>query len=100
MSPPAKMDHILRATHDAMLVGIGTILADNPQLNCRLTDTELSKALLDTSILDEPIHVHQPDVIILDSLGRTPTTSRVFEVENRKVHIFVSTGCPKDRIQL
>ena len=91
--------HILRATHDAMLVGIGTILADNPQLNCRLTDTELSETLLDTSILDETIHVHQPDVIILDSLGRTPTTSRIFEIDTRKVHIFVSKGCPKERIQ-
>lgn len=90
--------HVLRATHDAMLVGIGTILADNPQLNCRLTDSELSDALLD-SILDEPITIHQPDVIILDSLGRTPTTSRVFEINNRKIHIFVSKGCPKDRIQ-
>jgi len=91
--------HILRATHDAMLVGIGTILADNPQLNCRLTDTEISETLLDTSILDETIHVHQPDVIILDSLGRTPTTSRIFEIDTRKVHIFVSKGCPKERIQ-
>ncbi|MDU7824738.1 MAG: dihydrofolate reductase family protein, partial [Veillonella sp.] len=91
--------HVLRATHDAMLVGIGTILADNPQLNCRLTDSELSDALLDKSILDEPITIHQPDVIILDSLGRTPTTSSVFEINNRKIHIFVSKGCPKDRIQ-
>lgn len=91
--------HVLRATHDAMLVGIGTILADNPQLNCRLSDDELADAILDRNILNETIPVHQPDVIILDSLGRTPTTSRVFEVDTRKVHIFVSKGCPKERIQ-
>ncbi|WP_336288430.1 MULTISPECIES: bifunctional diaminohydroxyphosphoribosylaminopyrimidine deaminase/5-amino-6-(5-phosphoribosylamino)uracil reductase RibD [unclassified Bartonella] len=28
--------HILRAQNDAIIVGVGTILADNPQLNCRL----------------------------------------------------------------
>jgi 2,5-diamino-6-(ribosylamino)-4(3H)-pyrimidinone 5'-phosphate reductase len=35
--PEAKvMTHYLRSRHDAILIGVGTALADNPGLNCRL----------------------------------------------------------------
>ena len=38
LSGPASkaMTHYLRTQHDALLIGVGTALADNPTLNCRL----------------------------------------------------------------
>lgn len=38
--PARNYGHLLRSQHDAILTGIGTVLADNPQLNCRLNGLE------------------------------------------------------------
>ncbi|MEK9905124.1 MAG: bifunctional diaminohydroxyphosphoribosylaminopyrimidine deaminase/5-amino-6-(5-phosphoribosylamino)uracil reductase RibD [Rhodospirillales bacterium] len=48
-----KHGHLLRATHDAILVGVGTALADNPRLDCRIAGFEGSspiRIVLDTRL--------------------------------------------------
>lgn len=94
-----KDGHVLRASHDAMLIGIGTILSDDPLLNCRLTKDELYKSIIDMydEPLDNTLEVHQPDIVILDSQGRTPTDAKVFTIPNRKVIVYVAKGCPAQR---
>lgn len=55
--------HELRAGADAVVVGSGTVLADDPQLTCRLAE------------YDGP----QPLRVILDRRGRVPADRRVFD---------------------
>ncbi len=46
-----KMTHMLRAAHDAILVGVGTILADNPHLTVRLAPgVDPRPVILDTHL--------------------------------------------------
>lgn len=98
-----KDGHRLRGIHDAMLVGIGTILADKPSLNCRLTATEWYDAIIDRTILSRDEYymetIQQPHVIIMDSHGRTPLEGPWWIVPDRNVFICVSPQCDPQRIQ-
>ena len=53
--------HLLRARHDAILIGIGTALADDPALTCRLPGLE----------------TQSPVRIVLDSRLRLPPSSKL-----------------------
>jgi diaminohydroxyphosphoribosylaminopyrimidine deaminase/5-amino-6-(5-phosphoribosylamino)uracil reductase len=55
--------HLLRATHDAILVGTGTVAADDPQLTCRIAGLEN----------------RSPVRIVLDQSLRLPPAARVFD---------------------
>ncbi len=49
------MTHYLRANHDAILVGIGTVLADNPRLNVRLVTGKAPLPIILDSQLNFPL---------------------------------------------
>ena len=64
----------LRANHDVIITGIGTVLTDNPRLTVR----------------DHPM-AEQPALLILDTHGRTPLTARLFE-ERAPEQILIVVG--------
>ena len=64
--------HMLRSMRNAIAVGAGTILDDNPMLNCNLNGLEQ----------------FSPDIIIFDRTLRTAENSHIFQNNNvRKIFI-------------
>ncbi len=59
--------HALRASHDAILVGVGTALADDPQLTCRLPGLD----------------ARSPVRIVLDPRLRLPLTANLIKTARR-----------------
>lgn len=80
--PAARRDgHRWRARADAVLTGIGTVLADDPRMNVRLDD-------------DSTGHLPPKPVIVVDSRGRLPAHARLFDSGNPVLRVG-----PADHVQ-
>lgn len=79
-----KYVHQLRNTYDAILVGIGTVLADDPQLNTRL----------DTGNLRDPIRV------IIDGNLDLPQNSKIaLSSHKQKTILFCGLNVEESKVQ-
>ncbi len=73
--------HKLRSEVDAIIVGIGTLISDNPRLTVRR------------------VNGTNPFRVVVDSLARTPPTSRIFASKDGKTIVAVSRKAPNMRVK-
>ncbi|MED4755240.1 bifunctional diaminohydroxyphosphoribosylaminopyrimidine deaminase/5-amino-6-(5-phosphoribosylamino)uracil reductase RibD [Brevibacillus choshinensis] len=74
--------HELRRTHDAILVGAGTVLADDPELTARVQGE---------------LYGRQPVRVILDSQLRTPMNARLLQDQAAPTWIITTPSAPEER---
>lgn len=75
--------HRMRAQYPAILVGIGTVLADDPMLNCRLEGD-----------------FRQPIRLVADSMARIPCTSALVRTASEQRTVVVcGQKAPADRVE-
>lgn len=74
------LTHRIRAACDAIVIGINTLLTDNPQLTVRLVQGD------------------NPQPIVLDSHLRTPLQARLLERSDHKCWLACAENCDSERV--
>ena len=85
-----RVDH-LRAGADAVMVGIGTVLADDPSLTVKSRDLRRNRK--------ERNGCENPVRIVVDSMARTPQDADIFKKGEGERIIAVSETAPADRVE-
>ena len=90
ISGPEDFDRVdrIRAAADGIVVGIGTVLADDPHLTLDVTDRRVQR--------QRPGRDGNPARVVVDSDGRTPTDARVLDDE-ATTYVLVAESAPNDR---
>lgn len=76
-----KLAHRLRAEHDAVMVGVRTVLGDNPRLTVR------------------SVRGRNPLRVVVDSAARTPSDSALLSADECPPIIAVTQQAPQERVE-
>jgi len=85
-----RMDE-LRAESDAIMVGIGTVLSDNPSLTVKSSQRKDKRRA--GGLPENPVR------IVVDSLARTPVDADIFKKGEGKRIIAVTEFAPQERVK-
>ena len=85
-----RMDE-LRASSDAIMVGIGTVLSDNPSLTVKSKERKEKRCAMGLS--ENPVR------IVVDSTARTPEDADIFKRGDGKRIIAVSESAPAEKVK-
>uniref|UniRef100_A0A7C2C255 Riboflavin biosynthesis protein RibD n=2 Tax=Thermus islandicus TaxID=540988 RepID=A0A7C2C255_9DEIN len=92
-----RVAHAYRQWLPAVMVGVGTVLRDDPALTVRDPDFRPFPLMLEPPPLRDPLKV------VLDTEARTPPTARLFRPgprgEPARVLVLVGEGAPKERVR-